>query len=156
MTAEFTARLRALRADGCSFAAIATVMSNEFARPYTRNSIAGACFRAGIPGPSKTGSSKHPKARKRGYPLKRPAAPSVARRKPINPISAAARFAALMLADQAIPVEQRQTLETVQQGDCRWIVGDPRSADWFYCGAAAAEGKPYCGCHQVRAWGGAP
>jgi GcrA cell cycle regulator len=154
MTAEFTARLRALRGDGCSFAAIATVMSNEFARPYTRNSIAGACFRAGIPGPSKTESSKRP--RKRSYPRKRPAAPSVARRKPIAPISAAVQFAALMLADQAIPVEQRRTLGTLREGDCRWIVGDPRSADHFYCGAAAAEGKPYCGCHQVRAWGGAP
>lgn len=150
MTQAFRARLVELRNEGFSYSRMAAALSQEFGTKLTRNAVAGAVSRAGLPKlPPRPPKPK--RTRKRSFLPKRPTAPSIARTKPINPVSAAARFA-LTLADQAIPVEQRRTLETVQAGNCRWIVGDPRSANWFFCGAAVANGKSFCGPHCTRAW----
>jgi hypothetical protein len=34
---------------------------------------------------------------------------------------------------------------------CRWPVGDPCAADFFFCGAPPLPGKPYCAAHCARA-----
>jgi hypothetical protein len=121
---DISTRLQALRGEGLSY------------------SVAGRVSRLGLP--KRERKPKTPKSQR-----KRPAEPSMKRIKRINPIAAAARFATL--DDSTIPVEQRRTLETVRARDCHWI-GDPRSANWFFCGAAAVEGKSFCGPHCARAW----
>ncbi|MBS0240677.1 MAG: hypothetical protein JSS20_00780 [Proteobacteria bacterium] len=40
-----------------------------------------------------------------------------------------------------------KTLETLGANDCRWPVGDPRQANFHFCGEAVAAGRPYCACH---------
>ena len=35
---------------------------------------------------------------------------------------------------------------------CLWPIGDPRSADFHFCGDPAIEGKPYCEEHCARAY----
>ena len=32
-------------------------------------------------------------------------------------------------------------------GDCRWPIGDPRHADFHFCGAQQTPGRPYCQHH---------
>lgn len=54
--------------------------------------------------------------------------------------------------DLQIPVEQRKTLMQLTDSDCRWPVGTPNTADFFYCGAVAVVDKPYCGVHCRRAY----
>jgi hypothetical protein len=54
-----------------------------------------------------------------------------------------------------IPVEQRRTIETIENCMCRWGIGDTRSPDFFFCGAATAETEPYCIPHAMIAFGGA-
>lgn len=35
---------------------------------------------------------------------------------------------------------------------CKWPIGDPRSADFHFCGARACEGLPYCEEHAAMAY----
>jgi GcrA cell cycle regulator len=40
-----------------------------------------------------------------------------------------------------------KTIETLEADDCRWPVGDPRRADFHFCGEKKALGRPYCEGH---------
>ena len=55
-------------------------------------------------------------------------------------------------ADECIPLEQRKTIATLEDGDCRWPVGDPQLAGFHFCGAEKVEGLPYCEVHCRRAY----
>ena len=54
-------------------------------------------------------------------------------------------------ADLVIPLEQRRTLATLTPHTCRFPIGDPRSPDFFYCGAASPF-FGYCAQHHARVW----
>lgn len=56
------------------------------------------------------------------------------------------------LADVDIPASQRRTLLELSDRACRWPVGDPSRSDFFFCGADAFPGKPYCAAHCARAY----
>lgn len=53
--------------------------------------------------------------------------------------------------DADIPCAQRRSLLELTDGACRWPVGDPIHPDFFFCGAEALQGTPYCAAHGVRA-----
>jgi GcrA cell cycle regulator len=46
-----------------------------------------------------------------------------------------------------IPQEQRKTLLQLNEHTCRWPVGDPGSAEFYFCGGDATNEMPYCGYH---------
>jgi len=46
-------------------------------------------------------------------------------------------------------VEKKKTIANLGQRECRWPIGDPRDADFHFCGAPQASGRPYCAHH----WG---
>jgi hypothetical protein len=52
--------------------------------------------------------------------------------------------------DLAIPVEQRRTLMTLKQGQCKWPINHPGAEDFFFCGDTA--NGPYCARHARRAF----
>lgn len=56
------------------------------------------------------------------------------------------------IIDQQIPIEQRRTLDQLDNSCCHWPVGDPRDAEFFFCGAPKAndENIPYCRPHFDR------
>lgn len=54
--------------------------------------------------------------------------------------------------DAAIPARQRKSIERLGETDCRFVVGDPQSFDWYYCGGKALDGKPYCAAHYLRCY----
>lgn len=39
------------------------------------------------------------------------------------------------------------TLQELEPHHCRYGLGDPREADFRFCGADKIEGSSYCGCH---------
>lgn len=39
---------------------------------------------------------------------------------------------------------KNKTLADLEANDCRWPVGDPRHADFHFCGAQQVLGRPYC------------
>lgn len=48
-----------------------------------------------------------------------------------------------------IPIAQRRGLLELDGTTCRWPHGDPGAPDFYFCGAAPLEGKPYC-LHHCR------
>jgi GcrA cell cycle regulator len=56
------------------------------------------------------------------------------------------------LVDADIPASQRRVLLELSGRACRWPVGDPSHSDFFFCGAEAFQGKPYCVAHCARAY----
>lgn len=52
--------------------------------------------------------------------------------------------------DMEIPKEQRRTLMELKPHDCRWPVGFPGTGSFYFCGALALNGQPYCPVHTHR------
>jgi GcrA cell cycle regulator len=50
-----------------------------------------------------------------------------------------------------IPLAQRRSLLDLDSRVCRWPFGDPATFNFFFCGAAALTGKPYCAEHCAQA-----
>lgn len=62
-------------------------------------------------------------------------------------------------SDMAIDPAQRKQLVELEACHCRWPVGRPATAAFFFCGATGADitiGIPYCPSHMARAGRGAP
>jgi GcrA cell cycle regulator len=53
--------------------------------------------------------------------------------------------------DAGIPPAQRRSLLELTGETCRWPVGDPARADFFFCGAPPIGDGPYCAEHHLRA-----
>jgi GcrA cell cycle regulator len=56
------------------------------------------------------------------------------------------------LVDNVIPIGQRRTILELTEETCRWPIGDPGSADFFFCGGPTGTGLPYCGYHSRVAY----
>lgn len=117
--------------------ASASVIAKELG--ITRNAVIGKVHRLGL-----EARKKHPVG---GRP------PSAYKRVRIH--KPVLKLVTPPVADELIPVEQRKHFLDLTPKCCRWPVGDPRSGFWggdlFFCGAEAAEGKPYCASHAWRA-----
>ncbi len=50
-----------------------------------------------------------------------------------------------------IPLAQRKTMATLLPHDCRWPIGDPQAAGFYFCGKRKQDGHPYCDFHMRRA-----
>jgi len=40
-----------------------------------------------------------------------------------------------------------KTLETLEEGDCRWPIGDPLKSGFHFCGKERVARRPYCEVH---------
>ena len=54
--------------------------------------------------------------------------------------------------DNIIPIGQRRTLLELNEATCRWPIGDPGSADFFFCGGQTVTSLPYCAYHSRVAY----
>lgn len=61
-------------------------------------------------------------------------------------------YVAPQVAELFIPVEQRISLLQLSEETCKWPIGDPLSADFYFCGQHSLDGKPYCEFHSRRAY----
>jgi GcrA cell cycle regulator len=50
------------------------------------------------------------------------------------------------------PKTKPKTVDTLERYDCRWPIGDPRHADFHFCGAPQLLGRPYCELHWRMAF----
>jgi GcrA cell cycle regulator len=50
-----------------------------------------------------------------------------------------------------IPRRQGLTLLELTSSSCHWPLGDPKTADFFFCGATT-DVQPYCKVHRVVAY----
>lgn len=54
--------------------------------------------------------------------------------------------------DYIVPARQRKQLLELEDGHCRWPVGDPLKPDFYFCGAKKIPGLSYCEHHARRAF----
>jgi GcrA cell cycle regulator len=149
-TDERVERLKKLWADGLSASQIAGELGG-----ITRNAVIGKVHRLGLSGRAKAPSSSVPRQRK-------PRAPSMFRapRPMMRGNTALAHMPAYdydpepepELIENIIPIGQRCTLLELSEDKCRWPIGDPGSADFFFCGGKPIDGVPYCGYHSRVAY----
>ncbi len=55
------------------------------------------------------------------------------------------------LADVDAAAKKLSLLE-LNERTCKWPIGDPSKGEFYFCGHAAAPGKPYCSSHVAAAY----
>lgn len=148
-TDERVETLKKLWADGLSASQIAAVLGG-----ITRNAVIGKVHRLGLSGRAKSPSSAAPRPRK-----PRPASHMLrVSRSSMRGNTALAHAYELdveaepELIDNVIPLGQRRTLLELTEDTCRWPIGDPGTADFFFCGGPAITSLPYCAYHSRVAY----
>lgn len=133
--------LKALYKDGLSASQIAAELGG-----ISRNAVIGKCHRLGLTGrPRKSSAPKQPRAQRRASGFAR----SDNR---LEPIVKTMPLPKPRVEDGAIPAAQRKTLLQLDAHTCRWPVGDPGTADFFFCGAEPQPDRRYCEAHCSRAF----
>lgn len=56
------------------------------------------------------------------------------------------------MANVVVPMARHLTLLQLSENTCKWPVGDPLSDEFYFCGADAGEGTPYCSFHSKLAF----
>lgn len=149
-----------LWADGLSASQIAGELGG-----ITRNAVISKVHRLGLAGRKTTGDiTRAPRARRAPKEPK----PSGQRIKVAAPRTRTLSGSLEPLViptpieDTAIPVEQRRTVVTIEDGLCRWPVNNPGTPEFFMCGGkittrhVRVEGEwreapcPYCAHHRER------
>ncbi|MGL4263736.1 MAG: GcrA family cell cycle regulator [Afipia sp.] len=120
----------------------------------TRNAVIGKVHRLGLSGRAKSPSSAAPRQRK-----VRPAQHMMRISRPVSRGNTALAHAFEVEAepdpiayDNVVPMSQRLSLLELNESTCHWPVGDPGSADFFFCGGKALTSLPYCAHHSRVAY----
>ncbi len=151
-TPELTAHLRQLFAEGHSYAQIASSLA------MTRNAILGKCNRLGLyrasPSLVRAKSAKEAHLTKKIRPRWDPKRNSLAQKIQSpkvapNPFETAELDRAF---DLAIPRRRRKTIFTLGPRDCKFVIGDPATPSYFFCGARRLHLLPYCSHHARRCY----
>lgn len=137
-------------------------LNDEFPhlKAVTRNAVIGKWHRLGlVGGPSKPGfgnrSAKKISENKRNWRKKiiRLDFGNRANPPPTRlPGFPAEPFVMSSVDELIIPIKDRRTLETLENHECRWPIGDPRKADFHFCGRKKIPGKSYCEFHALKAY----
>jgi GcrA cell cycle regulator len=54
--------------------------------------------------------------------------------------------------DNVVPMNQRLSLLELNKASCHWPIGDPATAEFFFCGGNALNSMPYCAYHSRVAY----
>lgn len=150
-TDERVDELKKLWTEGLSASQIAARLGG-----VTRNAVIGKVHRLGLSGRANTSHIKiiRPKRKNPGLAQKpaRAGAPSfgsVAIKTHFEPAYEPdlSVFLQPRAEDLAVPPENRVTMATLTECSCRWPIGDPASADFYFCGQKKVPGTPYCEFH---------
>ena len=145
-TDERVELLKKLWADGLSASQIAAELGG-----VTRNAVIGKVHRLGLSGRAKSPSSGMPRVRKA-----RPA--SMRPRMRFNGNTALMpSYEAEFEADSdplahVVPMGPRVSITELSEATCRWPIGDPGQADFFFCGGRTITSLPYCAHHSRIAY----
>lgn len=164
-TPERIEQLKALWQDGQSGGQIARRLSADGGPSLSRNAIIGKIHRLGVAKRTlssglATAQSNRGRKTPKAHPWKSGATSkvgSVAARKPgVAPKTAAVPAPAPPPAPPIVPPPRTferglATADTLSLHQCKWPIGDPRSADFTFCGRDAGD-KPYCAVHAATAY----
>jgi GcrA cell cycle regulator len=144
--------VRALWSQGASAQRIAQELGDDI----SRSAVLGKIHRLGIEQTSPNSGARRSETRDARLPAK--SEPDATGQLPGNGrevpawVRDAEPYIDNALVDADIPASQRRAFLELGGRACRWPVGDPSLSDFFFCGAEAFPGKPYCVAHCVRAY----
>ena len=148
-TDERVELLKKLWTDGLSASQIAAELGG-----ITRNAVIGKVHRLGLSGRAKSPSSTAPRPRKtRTHAhMLRVARPAIRGNTALAQAFEYEVEVEAELVDNIIPIGQRRNLLELTEETCRWPIGDPGSADFFFCGGQTVTALPYCSYHSRIAY----
>ncbi len=148
-TDERVASLKKMWGDGSSASQIAAELGG-----ITRNAVIGKVHRLGLSGRAKSPSSAAQRPRKARAPahLLRVSRPSVRGNTALAQAYELDLEPEPEMVDNIIPLGQRRTILQLTEETCRWPIGDPGSADFFFCGGQTVTSLPYCSYHSRVAY----
>ena len=148
-TDERVETLKKLWADGHSASQIAAELGG-----ITRNAVIGKVHRLGLAGRAKSPSSAASRQRKprAGSHMLRVSRPSMRGNTALAHAYELDTEAEPELIDNVIPLGQRRSLLELTEETCRWPIGDPGTADFFFCGGPTITSLPYCAYHSRVAY----
>ena len=148
-TDERVELLKKLWSDGLSASQIAAELGG-----ITRNAVIGKVHRLGLSGRAKSPSSSAPRPRKPRAPghMMRLPRPTMRGNTALAPMYDTDLEPEPEMIENIIPIGQRCTLLELNDSKCRWPIGDPGSAEFFFCGGIPVEGVPYCSYHSRVAY----
>lgn len=121
----------------------------------SRNAVIGKVHRLGLAGRANPSRSKPSRPRPRMAGMKRAPKPRISQFG--NPA-----FRALYPSDGDryvplpeeidIPPSERVPLIELNEGSCRWPIGDPQTSEFGFCTHKCVPGLPYCETHSRRAF----
>lgn len=164
-TDERIALLKKMWKDGKSAAEIAKTLG----KGVTRNAVIGKAHRMGLSGrPSpikKPAAPKKEPAAKKERATAAPAAPAVpagrGKKAAPPPPAATAKASAQLnkeveelksIQKEIVPLGGGVALIDLTERMCKWPIGDPRDADFTFCGRGIRPGTPYCPDHAAMAY----
>ncbi|HTJ57305.1 MAG TPA: GcrA family cell cycle regulator [Devosiaceae bacterium] len=156
----------------------ASQIAGELGDGVTRNAVIGKVHRLKLSGRAKPASAAAPRPRPTAAPRtsapRRVSAPAASVRTTLgNAIKERRMVSAPMIGATAlkiseemeieayvapqtselfIPVDQRLSLLELSESTCKWPIGDPLTADFYFCGQHANDGHPYCEFHSRKAY----
>jgi GcrA cell cycle regulator len=148
-TDERVETLKKLWTDGLSASQIAAELGG-----ITRNAVIGKVHRLGLAGRAKSPSSAAPRPRKaRPHPhMLRVSRPATRGNTALAHAFDLEIAAEPQFVDNVIPMGQRRSLLELTEETCRWPIGDPGHADFFFCGGQTLTSLPYCAYHSRVAY----
>lgn len=147
---ERVEQLKKLWGEGLSASQIASRLGQ-----VTRNAVIGKVHRLGLSGRATTSRMKSHRARPRAAVAKRLAKPRFAT---VGNTALRQLYQADVepyvptVEELVIPMNERRSIETLAECDCRWPIGDPQEGDFHFCGKSKVAGLPYCEFHARRAF----
>jgi GcrA cell cycle regulator len=146
-TDERVELLKKLWTDGLSASQIAAELGG-----ITRNAVIGKVHRLGLSGRAKSPSSSVPRVRKPRTHMMRVPRASMRGNTALALAFEMEQEPEPELIENIIPIGQRRTLLELNEDTCRWPIGDPASAEFFFCGGKPLTGLPYCSYHSRVAY----
>jgi GcrA cell cycle regulator len=114
--------------------------------------VIGKVHRLGLSGRAKSPSSNAPRARKPRSHMLRVGRASMRGNAALALAYEMEPEPEIEQYDNIIPIGQRRTLLELTEDTCRWPIGDPASAEFFFCGGKPITGLPYCAHHSRIAY----
>ena len=129
-------------ADGLTASLIATRLGG-----VTRNAVISKIHRIGAAGTSPNSRKKPQYKRRRTQKQKQFFFGKPKAQAPVLPVEPLPSFEELV-----IPLNERKSVQTLEDNSCRWPIGDPQLDDFHFCGKNKVLGLSYCEFHQQRAY----
>jgi GcrA cell cycle regulator len=153
-TDERIATLKKMWKEGKSAADIAKTLGK-----VTRNAVIGKAHRMGLSGrpspikkpPAAPKKEAAPKKTALLRSIKKPA-PVAAVSKKANPLQRPEVEEPKIFEKETVPEGGGIPLIELTERMCKWPIGDPRDADFIFCGLGIRVGTPYCPGHAAMAY----